>query len=421
MYLKLAGERVQKLWHGLTGHGRSSVFPLLAILVVLLVPSGIWMAHRHAKFHSLEQKIAGAPQEPEGPLPGGRVPIVLTLKEAGVSSVPEFSSVTLLPGLGMDVLQITATIPHHGEVPLLMGPTVQQVADGTAQPDGMGDVHGALELPWSGSLEGLPTPLGTTQTESWEGRTVTTPTDAGGQPGLVRGGLLRFRDADDANRTSDGSGASAYFSATDFDEHWFSKTETRVRVALQANSLELTVDAKNVGDEAEPLGIGWNPRFAILGGRRGAITLKLPEGERLEYADKIRHSPTGKMVPEGAALEPFVSHGEALGDKDFDEALAQMKPYPGEAGPAAEMRDAEGGYGLRMTGMSSGIVSTIRELRVVAPADKNFVALGMQTNYDSPLSRTWTGDEAITTLKPGETLEWKVRLEIFPVSAGKGR
>jgi aldose 1-epimerase len=414
MYLKLAGQRVEMIWYALTGRGGSSVFPVLAILVVLLVPGGIWMAHRHAKFHSLEQKIAGIPQDPTGPLPGGRAPIVLTRKADG-SGVPEFSSVTLLPGLGMDVLQITAAIPHRGEVPLLMGPTVQQLADGTSQADGAGDVHGALELPWSGNLEGLPTPLATAQTESWKGQTVTTPTDVGGQPGMVRGGLLRFEDADDAKLTGNGSGALASFSATDFDEHWFSKTETRVTVTMRANSLELTVDAKNAGDQAEPLGIGWNPRFAILGGRRGAITIRLPQGQRLEYADKIRHSPTGKIVPEDAALEPFVARGAALGDAGLDEALVQMKPGPGDSGPVAEMRNPEGGYGLRVTGLSS----SIREFRVSAPADKNYVALGTQTNYDSPLSRNWTGDEAITTLRPGEILEWKVRLEIFPVSGGK--
>ena len=419
MYWNLAIQRVQKIWYGITGQdGRgSSLFPLLAILVMLIVPSAIWMAHRHAKFHSLEQKISGEPQQ-TGPRPGGRDPIVLTRTPTAGSGGPEFRTVTLLPGLGMDVLQITASLPGRGEIPLLVAPTVQQLADATDQPSGgVDDLHGSLELPWSGSMEGLPSPLGTTQTESWRGRTVTTPTDLGGQAGIVRGGLLRLRDADDATSspTADGGSANASFTSTDFDDHWFSRTDTKVNVTMGPTTIDIVVQAKNSGDQPEPMGIGWHPRFAIMGGRRGEITVRLPEGDRLEYSDKIRHIPTGKVLPGAGTLDGFVAHPSALGEAGVDEALVRLKTRSGETRPWAEIRDAQGGYGLRVTAVSE----SIKELRVYAPADQSFIALGPQTNYDDPLARMWTGDEAITALEPGQTLEWRVRVEIFPVTGGR--
>ena len=380
---------------------RSSLFPILAILLVVVVPGGIWVAHRHAQFHFLEERMQGVAQ-PTGPRPGGRDPIVLRRGVSG--SGPEFLSVTLLPGLGMDVLQITAAMPGGGEVPLLVAPTVEQMGDSTFLPGGgMNDTHGAIELPWSGGLEGLPNPIGTTETVSWNGKAVGVPTEAG----VVEGGLLKARDADtvETKPVSGGIGATAQYSGTNFEEHWFSKTETKVSVTLQATSILLTVQARNVGDEAEPMGIGWHPRFAAMGGRRGEVTLRLPAGQRLEYEDKVRHITTGKMLAAGAGLEGLMGRGGVLGGLGLDEGLVV------KGGAAAEIRDAAARYGLRVTGVSP----SIREMRVYAPADLSYVSVGPQTNYDHPLGRGWMPGEAIATLEPGQTLEWTVRLEIFGV------
>ena len=416
MYLTLAKQRLQKMWFAVAGgEGRgSALFPVLVVLVVVAVPGGIYLAHRHAKFHSLEQKIEGVPQTEAGPRPGGREPMVLVRSVSSGTGSPEFASLTLLPGLGMDVLQITASLPGQGEVPLLAAPTLAQMADTTFQPaGGVNDVHGALEVPWSGMLVGQPSPVGTSQNEVWGGRTVAVPSDPAGQSGLVEGGLLRSLDADSTETSPPGGSGrgSAVYSATDFDSHWFSKTETKVNATLDASTITLTVDAKNVGDQAEPVGIGWHPRFLIAQGHRGGITLRLPEAERLEFADKVRHTPTGKIVAAGGGLNTFLGHASALGHEGIDEALTRFKGTA-QGQPTAELRDPAGRFGLRMTAASS----SIREMRVYAPADREYVSMGLQTNLDDPLGPNWTGDEGIVTLKPGETLEWKVTLEIFPVA-----
>ena len=46
-----------------------------------------------------------------------------------------------------------------------------------------------------------------------------------------------------------------------------------------------------MGDVAEPIGIGWHPRFAILGGDRGQMRLRVPAEMRVEVRDRAKGSP----------------------------------------------------------------------------------------------------------------------------------
>jgi aldose 1-epimerase len=70
----------------------------------------------------------------------------------------------------------------------------------------------------------------------------------------------------------------------------------------------------------------------------------------------------------------------------------------------------------------TAVSSSIRELRVTTPSGADYVSLGMQTNYDDPLGKEWTGSEtpSIDALLPGQAVEWKIRLEIFPISSHSG-
>src|SRR6185312_6319250 len=56
------------------------------------------------------------------PLVGGQKAIELRRLQSGTGAKPEFLSVTLLPGRGMNLFQITAYLPGRGEVPLLTSP-----------------------------------------------------------------------------------------------------------------------------------------------------------------------------------------------------------------------------------------------------------------------------------------------------------
>ena len=119
MYLNLFKRWLSKVWDGMFPRGlrRSPALPIIAILLVVVGPIVAWKLHRLGRFGALKREIKGdnEVQVPVGPRPGGLDPIVLKRADT-TSGTPEFRSATLLPGLGMEVLQITAFIPGKGVV-----------------------------------------------------------------------------------------------------------------------------------------------------------------------------------------------------------------------------------------------------------------------------------------------------------------
>ncbi len=77
----------------------------------------------HGNFQKLKTKVD--PQPPAEVLPtgpGGQDPIHLSRSATSIGKGVELISATFLPGRGMNVFQITALIPGHGEVPLMVSP-----------------------------------------------------------------------------------------------------------------------------------------------------------------------------------------------------------------------------------------------------------------------------------------------------------
>ncbi len=411
LYLDILKRRVAGLFGGTLR--RSSIFPFAILFLVLVIPAGIWYAHTRALFHRTKEKIGDDQQIIVSTGPGGRDPLQLTRAATPGSHAPEFVSATVLPGLGLDLVQISASIPGKGVVPLLVAPTMDELTAGTAPRSGPNDLHGALEVPWGGLLTGLRNVLGTSLMMDFQGNTISVPTDGRGTPISAEGGLMQNRIADTAAVTSTPGGASITGTLTDsdFDGHWRSKTQVRLQTELNGSSVDLTIWARNTGEEAAPMGVGWHPRFQLAGDRAN-VQLLLPRAEMLEITDHTRELPTGRILAANDALSRFMEHPEPLRTVSLDDALVRLKPgAPG--GVSAELRDPAAGYGLRITALSS----SIGELRLYAPVDGNFISIGFQTNLDDPLGHIWTGEEpGILILQPGQTLEYKVRLEIFPLS-----
>ena len=321
---------------------------------------------------------------------------------------------TLLPGLGMDVLQLTASLPERGEVPLLAAPAAQDLASGaTLAATGVNDLHGALEAPWGGLLLGMPTPVGTTIRTTWRGNAVEVPSD-GGDSHSSSGGLLALLATDTAGTTAEPQGevAVATFQASDFNQHWLSKTDILVNVTLGPRTLDLTVTAKNVGDQPEPMGIGWHPRFTIPSGDRDRAEVRLPLGEQIELVQGI---PSGRFSVPIPAVQRLQGHSAWLNKDGSDVTLTDIKPALLDSGTAAELRDPASHFGLRMSADSP----SIQAMRVSSPAGQGYVSLGTQTNFDDPFGREWSGSTGpgILVLLPGESVQWKVRAEIFTVAA----
>ncbi len=414
MYLNNLQARLARVWYGMFGNGmrRSSLLPWV-VAAVILVPVIGYALHVRGKFHLFKQEIKGAPTTANVPRPGGLEAMVLTRTQTAGTTQPEFLTATLLPGMGMDVLQLSAFLPGRGEVDLLAAPTVEQMAAGTgADRSGPDDERGAIEMPWGGSLPGVLSPLGTTLSTYWKGRTLELPVNGTSGRSVAEGGLLTA-DAADVSKQDlpDGMAAKGLFTGTTFSDRWLSKSDVTVTVQLRAKTLDLVVTAKNVGNEPEPMGIGWHPRFVVPSGSREAAELLLPNGEVLEVTDKVRDLPTGKVVATPSSVARLQGKAGTIGPGPVDDSLVHLKGGPG--GVATEFLDPASGFGLRMTAMSA----SVREFKVLSPAGGQYVGLGMQTNLDDPFGRQWTGEDGggITVLQPGQAMEWRVRLEIFPV------
>lgn len=420
IYLNLFKRRLEGFKDGLfpKGFKRSPALPISVILLVIVLPIATWKLHRLGRFSQIKREIKGETQGPPvvGPRPGGVDPIVLTRNQTAGSNMPEFRSATLLPGLGMQVLQITAFIPSRGEVELLAAPSVKDVADGTTpNRSGVNDTRGALEAPWSGLLVGLLTPVGTSVRTSWRGKTIEAPAVVPGRS-TAESGLLVGQGADSTELTPQGNPtvASATFKATDFDQHWTSKNDFSVSATLGATTIDLDITVKNVGEQPEPMGMGWHPRFLIPSGSRDTAEIRLPIGELLEIADVAKGVPSGRFVAAGSAISRFQQHPWPIGAESVDGGLVYLKPNLMEKGVSAEVRDPKSEFGLRLTAVSDNM----RELRVTSPSGSNYVSLGMQSNLDDPFGKEWSGNDSasIGELLPGQTAEWKVRLEIFSIA-----
>jgi len=225
--------------------------------------------------------------------------------------------------------------------------------------------------------------------------------------------LKRGADSVKSSITPDGGIAEATFHAGDFDGHWPSKTDIQTTVLLSGRQLELTVVAKNVGSEPQPMGIGWHPRFAIPSGNRAQATLRLPASQRAEESEHGSGLPTGKLLPVAGTPYDFSSShtGTALKSLSLNDSFVRLKEGPLDNGVETELTDPASGYGLRITALSP----SIKALHVSAPENEAFVSINPQTNYDDPFGREWSKDEdtGMVVLQPGESLQWKVRLELF--------
>jgi aldose 1-epimerase len=417
MYFNLLKKRIYGLGRLIFGTGlrRSPALPWLIILVLIGVPSLGWYLHRRGQFHSLKQEIKGQHDEtPQLPSPGGMEPLILRRTVSTGSTVPELTSVTLLPGLGMGVLQLTAALPKIGTVSLLANPTVQAMTDASANNPALYETRGAIEAPWGGLLMGLISPIGASMSVNWAGHSLEVPTEVSSRA-IDDSGLLAHIsiDSQQVNTLAGGSEATAILHATNFNGHWPSRLDIQLSSQLGPSDLTLIVTATNSGQVPVPFGAGWHPRFTVLNQGRDQVELRLPQGDLVESSDSTTEQPTGKFIAPPTQVERMQSRAVALDGTPILLSLAHLKPAMLDAVPTAEFRDPTSGYGLRL----SSISSNTRALRVIAPVRNEFVSLGLQTNYDDPFGSMWSTGEGsgMVILQPGQSFEWRVRLEIFPI------
>lgn len=357
---------------------------------------------------------------------GGEPVVTLRRPEVSDRSQPQFLEAEILPGRGMAVLQIKAYLPGKGEIDVLNTPPLAEAEKLLDQGDDefgnqVFKIGGAILLPFANRIRGKVSADGKTITATVAGKTVTPPANwSGNNPGAEKHaihGLMRrsqFQDVAAHDGAKD-SMVSAVLHAGNFDGHWLSDTDVKVETTLSHDAFEMTVTAKNVGHEPLPMGIGWHPYFVLPSGNRQQVRLHLPSETRAVMNNYDDSFTTGERVPvKGTPYDFSAPAGRPLGTEYLDDNFSNLN-YNAEGHTVSEIFDPAANYGLRLITLSP----QIKSIQVYAPPQKNFVAIEPQFNLPDPYNKDWgSADTGMVLLQPGQSVAWRVRLELFTPNPG---
>jgi galactose mutarotase-like enzyme len=346
---------------------------------------------------------------------------VVTITRTPVSTTkPEFTSITIAPGRGMEVLQITANFPGKGNVDVLASPDLAATkkmldVDDNTNGDLAYRLGAAFLVPYPNRIRGKLSADGKTLTTEWQGHTLTLPANNIGKlPTAERHamhGLILKARTDDV-KVSNGAGGgqvTGVIHAGDFGGHWLSKTDLAFTISLTAESVDATIEAKNVGGEEEPIAIAWHPYFNLPSGDRSQARVHIPASSIAEVDGYDNVFPTGKILPvAGTRFDLRAPGGVALGTSFFDDNWNHIDWQNNAA--TVQVIDPAAHYGVDVIGLSP----EIKAIQMYAPTDKQFVAIEHQYNFGDPFGKEWgSTNTGMVTLKPGQSTRWHVRLHVF--------
>jgi galactose mutarotase-like enzyme len=352
---------------------------------------------------------------------GGQPAVTLTRLKTGDGSKPEFLSAVVLPGRGMNLFQITAYLPGKGEIPVLDSPTLEEAASilgGPNDPSGTKafTFGGAFLAPFANRIIGPLSKDGKTVSFEWQGKTMALDANwRGKKPGAISHaihGLIFASKTDDVKQTAAGDTrtVSGVIHNGNLSQPWISKTDVCISVSLSGDAVIADVEVRNAGDKPEPVGVAWHPYFILPSGDRKQARLHIAGDKRAEVNNDDDVFPTGKLLPvEGTPYDFTAKGGKALGDQFLDDNWTNLKK-DSDGNSYSEIIDPAAKYGLRIVALSRHI----NTVQVYSPLDREFIAIEPQFNYNDPFGKEWgSRDTGMVTLQPGQSVTWKVKLELF--------
>lgn len=352
----------------------------------------------------------------------GMPSVTLTRKPTPGATKPEFTSVTLLPGRGLEVQQVTAFFPGNGtgDVNVLASPSLEESAKMLNEQDtpngDLGYRLGAAFLfPYPNRIRGKLSADGKTLTTEWKGKTITLPANNMGKEATaerhaMHGLILKAKVEDlKVSKTADGGSVTGVIHGGNFDGHWLSKTDLVIKITLTADGVDASIVAHNVGSESEPVAIAWHPYFNLPSGDRKQARLRVPGSAMAEVDNYDNVFPTGKIIPVGGTAYDFQApEGKALGGQFLDDNFSHLESKGGVI--TVTITDPAAHYGVKIEGLSP----QIKTIQVYAPPAKSFIAVEHQFNFADPFGKEWGNmDTEMVTLAPGKSTQWHVRLKVF--------
>ena len=272
----------------------------------------------------------------------------------------------------------------------------------------------AFLVPYPNRIRGKLSADGKTLTTEWQGHTITLPANnIGKNPGAERHamhGLILKAKTDDVQVKDipGGQQVTGVIHAGDFGGHWLSKTDLDFTITLTADAVDASIVARNVGNEAEPIAIGWHPYFNLPSGDRTQVRLHIP-GSMLAQVDNYDNVfPTGKLLPVTGQYDLRAPGGEPLAKNFYDDNWSHLDWKNGAV--TVKVIDPAAHYGVEIEGLSP----EIKTIQMYAPPTAKFVAIEDQFNFADPFGKEWGSmDTGMVTLKPGQSTKWHVRLKVF--------
>jgi aldose 1-epimerase len=410
---------------------RATALGVLAIAAIVLAVRASVARHSDAG----EQNQATAPPQAvpgqqSGPVTiGGEPAVTLTRPRSLDANKPQFLQAVLLPGVGMNLFELKAYVPRKGDVDLISTTDLASakafLEAGSGQfGNSISATGSAFLMPYAGPIQGALSSDGKTISAIVDGHRLLLPANWHGPGAVVEAasvnGLLltsKFQNVTPHN----GPAESTVFTklhAGNFGGQWLSDTDVTVGATLKDASLDVYVIAKNVGDQEDPIGIGFLPYFVIPSGDRKQTRLTIPADMRVLVNNHQDDFPTGRVVSvNGTAYDFTAPEGTALGNFSLDDCFTDLQHGDNDSNYTAtasneiiQLVDPAAKYGLRIRVLSQHI----KAIQVYAPADKDFVAVSPQFNLPDPYARIWRGqDTGMVLLQPGKSVAWYVRLELF--------
>lgn len=346
---------------------------------------------------------------------------LITLRRAAVSTTkPEFTSVTIAPGRGMEILYITANFPGKGQVQVLASPeiaTIKHMLD--LEDNAIGDLGhrfgAAFLVPYPNRIRGKLSADGKSVTTRWRGHSLTLPANGAGklpgsEPYAIHGLILKAKTDGLRQTSTPGSEqVTGVIHAGSFGGHWLSKTDLVVTITLTGAAVDASIVAHNVGSEDEPIAIGWHPYFNLPSGDRAQVRLRIP-GAYVAQVDNYNDVfPTGQLLPvDGTPYDLRALDGKPLGKQPYDDNWSHLAFKDGAA--TVKVIDPAAHYGVEVQGLSP----EIRTIQAYSPPTSNFVAVEHQFNFGDPFGSEWgMMDTGMVTLEPGQSTRWHMRLRVF--------
>lgn len=354
---------------------------------------------------------------------GGEPAVILARPKPINRSQPQFLGATILPGNGMNVLQIRAYFPGLGDIDVLNSPSLSEAKQTLESKDNaFGNKSfsfgAAILLPYPNRILGKLLPGGKLIRTNIGGKMYDLPANwKGKRPGAelhaMHGLILsaHFQDVKYHNGRAE-SAISAFLPGGNFDGHWPSKTNVYVRMVLRNQALDVFVTAKNVGDEKLPMAISFHPYLRLPSQNRVQVRLHVPALERVIVNNYDDVFPTGKIVPvKGTPYNFTAPQGAPLGPKLYlDDCFTDLQRD--RAGNVViRLIDPAAKYGLRLTALSP----QVHAVQVYDPPDKQFVVIEPQFNLADPFNKKIWGNRntGMDWLAPGQSVTWHVRLQMF--------